>query len=450
MRTINPVTEESSEIVEFDAANLADLCRKVRAASVEWRQRLVKRRLESLSPLPGLLERKLEDLAQIISGEMGKPIGQARREVQVTISETKHTIDHAEEWLRREEVKDGYVEYAPLGVAAVISPWNFPLLLPLRGIVPALVAGNGVIFKPSELTPRTGLAVAELIRELPKLPADLFRCIIGGKDVGRAIVESDVDLIAFTGSTAAGKHIAQTAAGKLKRVLLELGGLDAAIVLRDANVKKAASAIVRNNASNSGQICCSVKRVYVEQPVYDEFVAEAQKVSEGLRLGDPAADPDMGPIVSRTQLERVQAFVEDARKKGARIRTGGKRAGERGYFFPSTVITDVTPEMKLLHEEPFGPVLPILPVEDWHEAVELANSSRYGLAGSVWTTDEELGARVAGELEVGVAGVNFHGGTSPGCPWGGTKESGIGRMKTKEGLREFTNVRLVRLGSRSP
>jgi acyl-CoA reductase-like NAD-dependent aldehyde dehydrogenase len=265
---------------------------------------------------------------------------------------------------------------------------------------------------------------------------------IGGKELGAKIVSLPVEAIAFTGSTSVGKAIAREASQTMKRLVLELGGLDAAIVLSDADIPTAAREIVGSNARNSGQVCNAVKRVLVHGSVYEKFLKEALKASQGLRYGDPL-DPstDIGPIVSQQQRDRVKGFLDDALAKGAK--SYSRAVPEQGFFFPQTILTHLAEDSRLLFEEPFGPLLPIVAFSTEAEAVQVANNTRFGLTASVWTRDTSAMKRIAAQLDVGMVRHNSHTAMSSGIPWGGSKESGIGRMKTKEGLREFTNVKVI-------
>ena len=448
MYVVDPTTEERSEIPETPVGAIPEQLELAREAAGPWGLMPAAERAAALLPLADALEAHEEELARLTAKDMGKPLATARKEVLRTAGGIRYLCRMAPEWLAP-EVTDagpeaGYTEFAPLGVVGVITPWNGPIWLSTVSLLSALLPGNGALYKPSEHSLRTGMALARLCHALPGLPDGLVQLVVGGKDHGRAVVASDVAMVALVGSTAAGKEIMKTCAGGLKRVSLELGGLDAAIVLRDADIPAVARKIVRIHCANSGQICCSIKRVYVERPAYARFLEEA--AAEGKGAGRrPHDDVDMGPLAGAFQLEKVESALADAVRRGARVLTGGRRLERRGFFFPPTVLADVSPEMDLMNHEPFGPLLPVAPVEDWAEAVRLANAARYGLTASIWTNDASLARTIASRLDVGVVGWNAHGVPPLGAPWGGAKESGIGRTRSREGMREFSNVKFVRI-----
>lgn len=449
MKVVDPTTEERSEIPETPVGAIPGQLELAREAAGPWGLMPAAERAAALLPLADALEANGEEFARLMAEDMGKPLATGRKEALRTAGGIRYLCRMAPEWLAP-EVTDagpeaGYTEFAPLGVVGVITPWNGPLWLSTVSLLSALLPGNGALYKPSEHSLRTGLALARHIRELPGIPDGLVGLVVGGKDHGRAVVESDVAMVALVGSTAAGKEIMKACAGGLKRVSLELGGLDAAIVLRDADIPAVARKIVRIHCANSGQICCSIKRVYVERPAYGRFLEEAAAEAGRVRVGDPKDDVDMGPLAGAFQLEKVEAALADAVRRGARVLTGGRRLARRGFFFPPTVLADVGPEMDLMNHEPFGPLLPVAPVDDWAEAVRLANATRYGLTASIWTNDAPLARVIASRLDVGVVGWNAHGVPPLGAPWGGAKESGVGRTRSREGLREFSNVRFVRI-----
>ncbi|HEY1253266.1 MAG TPA: aldehyde dehydrogenase family protein [Terracidiphilus sp.] len=445
MQLIDPTTEATETIPETSCRDLDFKVSAARKAQSCWGANPVSERARILGTLSQHLQDHAETLVHTIARDMGKPFRKGVFEVQITLGMMRNAVARASEWLSPEEVDGGFVWHEPLGVAAVISPWNFPLYTSFSAIVPALLAGNAVVFKPSENAVRTGLAIADLFGNLDGFCADAFQIVVGGKEHGRRLVDGEVDIVAFTGSSAAGKEIMARSANRLHRLVLELGGLDAALVLQDADINWAANRIVRSNCFNSGQVCCAAKRAFVEESVYDAFVEAAVREAKGLSVGEPHQDIDMGPLVAKFQMDKVEELLQDAVAKGARVMQGGSRLPRSGYFFPPTILTNVNREMRLMVEEPFGPVLPISPVASWEEGVQRANETRYGLSASIWTRNTALAKEIAARLEVGVVGINSHGPGAHGTPWGGAKESGIGRVNSREGMLGFTNTKLVTL-----
>ena len=426
---------------ESNIREIPKIVEKAREAYQRWRLVSLEERVKLIRRISSEIRKRRKDIAEINTKEMGKPIKAAIAESDSAADETDFYCRNAKDYLKDEpHDKNNKTVYAPLGVVAVISPWNYPVTTPISSLVPALLCGNSVILKPSEYTPKTGILLAEIFKKF--LPESVFQVIIGGKDHGETLVKSDIDLVSFTGSQTAGKSIMRNCSYKLHDMVLELGGLDAAIVLKDADVRKTAESILKANIRNSGQVCCAVKRVYVEKNVYKKFVSEISKFSKKVKLGDPLSDVDMGPLVGGFQLKKVEDFVGDALKKGAKAVSGGEKI--KGNFYPSTILIDVDHNMKIMNEEAFGPVLPIYPVCSWEEAVRFINDSKYGLTTSVWTGDLRLGEDIAKKIEVGVSWINAHGGGPLGAPWGGTKQSGIGRLSSRGGFRSFCNIQLIR------
>ncbi|MCB0318092.1 MAG: aldehyde dehydrogenase [Bdellovibrionales bacterium] len=443
METINPATEERIEIEETPISQIPELVAKAKSAQIEWGQSSLEKRSQILNKLCLIFEAKKDLLAKTITEDMGKPIKRSYGEVEATIRMIKFYCEHASKWLAPESIGSNYVSFDPLGIVAVISPWNYPLKVSMENICAALITGNAVVYKPSEYALKTGQIIIEMFKSLDDFPENLLQIIIGAKDHGKTLVEQDIQMVALVGSTAAGKNVMQSCSKDLKRVLLELGGMDAAIVLKDADIEKTAQKIIERNTSNTGQVCCSIKRVYVEKEVYQSFVEEAVKASKTISFGNPYEDVIMGPLVAKFQLEKIETIIEDARQKGATIHTGGTRENCKGYFYPSTVVTDLTADMKLMTEEAFGPILPIMPISSAEEGIDKANNSKYGLTGSIWTKDIDKGKHLASMLKVGVAAINSHGRGTEDLPWGGAKESGIGRQSSKEGMRGFCNTKAV-------
>jgi acyl-CoA reductase-like NAD-dependent aldehyde dehydrogenase len=338
-----------------------------------------------------------------------------------------------------------FVRYEPVGVVGVIGPWNYPFTNTVGDAIPALAAGNAVIVKPSSVTPLTSLLIDEGLKACG-IPVDVFQVLVGRGAIGETLIDL-VDFLMFTGSTETGKHVMERAAKTLTPVSLELGGKDPMIVLKDADLERAANAAVFWSMQNGGQTCISVERVYVEEEIHDDFVSlVAEKVGE-LRQGVPGAfgSVDVGSFINPPQVEIVQAHVQDAIKKGARVLTGGNRLQGEGTFFEPTVLTGVDHSMECMTEETFGPTLPIMKVRDAEEAIRLANDSPYGLQASVFTKDLEKGEAVARRIEAGAVVINDANANyvAPEAPMGGWKTSGMGVRHGAEGIRKYTRRQTI-------
>ena len=426
---------------ETSVSSISAVVEKSKKSFLQWSLLSTQERAQRLLGLLPLFEQHGEALARTATREMGKPIRQARAEVQRCREAIPFFCEKCPAWLEPEESPGGKVYFDPLGIVALISPWNFPYALAFLAAIPALIAGNALILKPSEYSLECGAALQALFE---KVAPGVVSTVLGGKRHGEVLVQHPlVAMVALTGSSAAGKKVMGSAAERLCRVSLELGGIDAAIVLDDIDPVAAAAAIVARNCSNAGQVCCAVKQVYVARKSFHTFAAAAAQHACSLKIGDPL-DPatDIGPIVNQSQLQSIIELVSDATAKGARILCGGTASGQ---FFPPTLLTEITDQMRLVREECFGPVLPILPYDSVSEVIDRINHGRYGLTASVWTTDLARGEAIARQLEVGVAQVNAHGIPPLGAPWGGARESGLGRTRSRDGVREFTNTKYVRL-----
>jgi acyl-CoA reductase-like NAD-dependent aldehyde dehydrogenase len=341
--------------------------------------------------------------------------------------------------------KDKRIElrYRPLGVVGIITPWNAPISLALGPLVSALYTGNTVVLKPSPYTPATTLKLGEIAAEV--FPPGVVNVLAGGDELGAWMTEHPgIDKISFTGSVATGKKVLASAAATLKRVTLELGGNDPAIVLDDADPKAIAKKIFFASFVNSGQVCMAIKRIYAHEKVYDALCAalvdEAKKARVGNGL-DPATE--LGPLQNKMQYDKVVALIEETKKAGAKFLAGGEVPPGPGYFLPPTLVTDVADDSRLVREEQFGPIVPILKYSDLEDAIRRANDTRYGLSGSVWTSNVERGAEIAARLEVGTAWVNQHRATSAFVPFGGAKESGLGRQYSSLGLKSYMEPEVV-------
>ncbi len=395
-------------------------------------------------------------LATLVSRETGKPVAEALSMEIVPTLDAMHYFAHAsEDLLRPQKIDIGQyglmgrtstIRYRPLGVVGIISPWNFPLATPADEVVMALMAGNAVVLKPSELTPLIALKLADIFRRAG-LPTGLLEILVGDGSTGRALIDARVDKIMFTGSVATGKRVAEAAAKHLTPVVLELGGKDPMIVLEDADLVNAARGAVWGAFANSGQACASVERCYVQESIAPKFieriVAETRKLKQGLGTDEAV---DIGAMTNERQLQIVADHVSDARQRGAKVLIGGQRgkggkggANLEGYFYEPTVLTDVDHDMAIMRDETFGPVLPVMTFKTDEEALTLANDSIYGLTASVWTKDIARGKRLAERIEAGTVMVNevvyTHGIAQ--TPWGGVKDSGYGRTHGRLGLLEL-------------
>lgn len=409
-----------------------------------WRRDEDARRA-ALQRCAAVITERAGELAPILTREQGKPLPQAFAEIMGAAMWFTYTatLQLPVEVLQDDAAARVEVRRRPLGVVAAITPWNFPLILATWKLAPALLAGNTVVLKPSPFTPLTTLKLGELLRDV--VPAGVVNVVSGGNDLGGWMTTHPVPRkISFTGSVATGKKVAAAAAPDLKRVTLELGGNDPAIVLPDADPKEIAGKLFWGAFQNCGQVCSAIKRVYAPAAMYDALVGELAAIARGVIVGDGLADDSqLGPLNNRPQFERVQELVEDARKHGARIAAGGEPLGGNGYFYRPTVVAEVADGVRLVDEEQFGPALPVIAYQRVEDAIERANATHFGLGGSVWSRDTARALEVAKELECGTAWVNQHLELSPATPFGGAKWSGIGVENGPWGLYGFTELQTV-------
>jgi acyl-CoA reductase-like NAD-dependent aldehyde dehydrogenase len=440
---LNPATGEClAQIPVTEPAQLAEAVARARAAQPAWAAIATAERLELLRGAAARLEARAEELADLITLEMGKPRSQALGEVR---GWAKHTLVELEEVARAVEPEEHHTEGArtwlvrePLGVVAAITPWNFPVGMPMQILLPALGTGNTVVFKPSELVPQVGAVLAEIVGA--DLPPGVLELVQGEGAVGAALVASEVDMVGFVGSRDTGKRIMSSAAGELKRLVLELGGKDPLIVMGDADLERAAECAVRHSLRNTGQVCCSVERVYVAEEVAEEFERRVVEKAREWSCGDGFEEGiSMGPMVSSEQREKVVRQVDAALAQGARLAWRGEAPESTGYFHPAVVLADVEAGLEINHEETFGPVVSLTTFSgEETEAVRLANDTPYGLGANVYTGDPERGLRMARGIHAGQVGVNQYLGGAPGLPWVGARQSGFGYLGGIEGHRQFT------------
>jgi len=455
--SVNPATREL--LREFECVGDGEVqaaVERARAAQLAWADLGLRRRIAVLREFQAKLYAKKSEIAAAITREVGKPLVEALvTEVLVVLDITRFLIDNAWGLLRDEPVphgnlatklKSGWLVREPHGVIGIISPWNYPFSIPATETLAALVAGNAVVLKPSELTPLVALELASLLHAAG-VPEDVFQVVVGEGPAGAALLRSPIDKLVFTGSVATGKRIAAAAAERLLPVVLELGGKDPMLVLDDADVDVASSAAVWGAFVNAGQACLSVERCYVHRSLYDSFAKACAEKTKQLRVGNGMdSDTDVGPMIQGRQVRIVESHVEDAKACGARVLAGGSRLPELGpNFYAPTVLVGVTQDMRIMREETFGPVLPVMACADDDEAVRLANDSDYGLAASVWTRDRKRGERLARRIHAGTVMVNdviscF--GISE-APHGGVKASGVGRTHGRFGLDEMVRVKYL-------
>jgi acyl-CoA reductase-like NAD-dependent aldehyde dehydrogenase len=402
-------------------------------------------RRQALLAMADVLLASAGELAPILTAEQGKPLGDANIEVFAAAIWCQYfaNLETPPQVIQDDDEARVEVVRRPVGVVGAITPWNFPLTLAFWKIAPALLAGNTLVLKPSPFTPLTTLKVGEVLQEV--LPPGVLNIVSGGDDLGAWMTSHPVPRkISFTGSIETGKKVAQSAAPDLKRVTLELGGNDPAIVLDDADPAIVSRAIFAGAFNNNGQVCSAIKRVYVPESLYDDVVEGLAALAGAIKVGDGTeADTKLGPINNRPQYERVKELVGDALAHGATAATGGQAMDRPGYFFEPTILTGLSDGTRIVDEEQFGPALPVISYRDVDDVVERANATHFGLSGSVWGADSDRAAEVAGRLECGTAWVNTHLALGPQQPFGGFKWSGIGVENGPWGLAEFTEVQAV-------
>ena len=443
LESLNPATGEVvGDVPITPVEDIPEIVSRARAAQSEWKAIGLEGRVELLRPIAERLADESKRIGNLITSEMGKSTREAQGEASYGATQFTPELESAFDAFQPEELSDDTTRSVlyrdPLGVSAAITPWNFPMLMPQQCILPSLVAGNTVVFKPSEETPLVGQAYADILNEF--LPDDVLQVVHGADEQGKALVASDIDLVVFTGSRAVGSKILTACGPDLKRVVLELGGKDALIVLEDANIDAAASYAVQNSFRNSGQVCVSTERIYVEDGVADDFENLVVEKTKKWKQGNPTDESvKIGPMVSSAQRDIVLAQLEQALKDGAVLRCGG---GTNDNYIEPTVLTGCSHDMQIMHDETFGPVCCIQRFKGDAEAIALANETPYGLGGAVYGETQHA-MNVARQLTPGMIGVNKACGGAEGTPWVGACQSGYGYHSGRDGHRQFTQVRVV-------
>lgn len=445
MKIVNPATGEPLQSIDEDTPDsVAEKFDQARRAQRQWRNSDLARRKEALGAFSKLIESEQAELAKTLTLEVGKPITQSHNELNAFRKRIEFFAEHFEAELEAEVVArapdlEEMIAHEPLGVIGNISAWNYPFFVGGNVILPALLTGNAVLYKPSELATLTGLGIVRLLHQAG-IPEGALSAVVGGPEVGKLLSDQALNALFFTGSVPTGRAVARAAAERLIPVGLELGGKDPAYAASDVDVAKAAAALADGAFYNTGQSCCAVERIYVHQSIFDSFleafVAEVRK----LKLGDPLdAATTLGPLArGEAQLVHLEQQVSDARSKGARVLTGGKRADRPGFFFEPTVLVDVDHSMQVMRDETFGPVIGLMPVPSDETALELMNDTDYGLTAAVYTNDAARAQRLLAELEVGSAYWNCCDRVSPALPWSGRRNSGLGTTLSTYGIEAFT------------
>lgn len=444
---VNPANEEViGQVPACGAEELNQAVSAARAAFKEWRKKPIEERRQVIHAISATIKENTDELFRLLTSEQGKPHAQAKGEIlgASMMAAAQSMFDLDDEINEDTEERLSRTRRVPVGVVGGIVPWNFPVMMAVQKIAPALLSGCTIVLKPSPFTPLTTLRLAELIKDV--VPAGVVNIITGEDSLGPLITgHPDIDKITFTGSTATGKKIMEGASKDLKRITLELGGNDASIVLPDANVEKVAEQLFWSSFTNAGQICVAAKRIYIHEDIYDELSAAIAEYAKNVKVGDGAQQGTaVGPVQNKKQYERVLELVQDAKDNGYKFLVGGDHDPDiPGYYVPITILDNPPEDARIVAEEQFGPVMPLMKFSTTEEAISRANASEYGLAGAVWTANPEEGVRVAEQLETGTVWVNEFLHLSPNAPFGGHKQSGFGAEYGKEGLLEFTYPQVI-------
>lgn len=444
---INPATEEVvAPCPVITRGQFEEVVQGAQCAYESWRNVPLDERRKTLIAIAEVIEQHSEELARILTAEQGKPYDAALN-MEVAGSaiwcRTMSEMDIPVEVLSDSGTKRVELRHEPIGVVGGIVAWNAPLIISLWKLVPALLAGNSIIIKPSPYTPLTTLRFGELIQQV--LPPGLVSIVTGTDELGQWMTEHPgIHKISFTGSVPTGKKVMQSASDTLKRITLELGGNDAGILLPDVDPKQVAEKVFWSAFANSGQICSALKRLYVHEDIYEETCQALVDVANTVKMGNGMDEGvALGPVQNKMQFEKVASLITEAREQGGRFLCGGEIPDGRGYFIPVTLIAGMTDGDRVVDEEPFGPVLPIIKYADVDDAIARANNTIYGLGASVWSTDMDAAIDVANRLEAGMVWVNEHSTVSPVEPFGGIKQSGMGVENSELGLLEFTHMKMV-------
>ncbi len=448
VKTINPATEEV--LAEYDIMSKEEVNDSVKNAKKtfeDWKKDFHKR-IEFVHRLAGQLRKDRNELARVATKEMGKPLKESLSEIEKCAWVMEFYGDNGQTFIHDEvlntDARKSFITFEPLGVIGSIMPWNFPFWQALRFAAPSMIAGNTIVLKPASATLQCGIEIENTIKKAG-LVDGVFQTLIGNYTVAENLLESDIDAGTFTGSNSVGAKVAQKAGERLKKCVVELGGSDPFIVCEDADIEKASEGAVKGRFINCGQSCVASKRFFVAKKVANDFIEKFIQKTEKLKVGDPMSEEtDIGPLVNNNGLKTIEAQVSDAVEKGAELLTGGKRIGDKGFFYKPTIIKNITKDMRIANEETFGPAASITVVENEKDAITLANDSPFGLGGSVWTQDIDKAEKFSRAIASGMVSVNNVLVSDPRIPFGGIKQSGIGRELSRYGMLEFVNIKSVR------
>lgn len=452
MQIINPATEEIISTVEEDfKESLQSKFKLLKSAQPNWTGKSLSERIVMISKFSDLLEKGIEELALILTSEVGKPLQQSRNEINGAKARIKWMLDNAEKYLADETMVNEpglkeVIKYEPLGVVCNISAWNYPYLVGVNVFIPALLSGNSVLYKPSEYATLTGFKIEELLKKAG-IPDEVFQIAIGAKETGAALLDMDFDGYFFTGSYKTGKYIYEKVASKMVPCQLELGGKDPLYIADDVlDIANIAAGTADGAFYNNGQSCCSVERIYVHEKNYDEYLTAFVNEVKSWKSGLPTKDGVyLGALTRKEQIIVLENQVKDALAKGAKLLIGGKAILKKGYFFEPTVLTDVTNDMLVMQEESFGPIIGVMKVKDDEEALKMMQDTNYGLTASVYTADQSRAEKILSRLDSGSGYWNCCDRVSAALPWSGRKHSGIGATLSHQGLRAFTKPKSYHL-----
>lgn len=448
LKTLNPSTEEV--LKEYDIMSrdrIIESVKNARKAFIDWKKD-IHRRAEFLYAFASEFRKNKENLARTATLEMGKAIKESRSEVEKCAWVVEYYADNGKIFTSEEVVntdaRKSIIRFEPIGVIGSIMPWNFPYWQAIRFASPSLMVGNTIVLKPASATMQCGIEIEKAFTKAGT-PEGVFQTLVGDSSIAETLIDSDINGVTFTGSVTVGGKVAQRATSQIKKTVLELGGSDPFIVCEDADIEKTTSGAAKGRFINCGQSCIASKRFIVVKKIANEFIEKFAQNTEKLKVGDPLSeDTDIGPLVNGESLNNMDTLVKESVSQGAEVVVGGERLKSKGFFYRPTIIKKVSPNMKIAKEEVFGPIAPVIVVEDEEQAMKIANDSKYGLGASIWTQDLEKAEKLAMLVESGIVTVNNVVISDPRVPFGGIKHSGFGRELSRYGMLEFANIKSVR------